>query len=81
MRGGGECGPRAKHRIVPLNLIEKMLINQIIWFQEADIFYDANKRNTILDYLIDVVPLNQKDRILNYGGMNFSITGILKSWI
>ena len=37
--------------------------------------YDESKRNTILDYLIDVVPLKEKDRVLYYSGMNFSITG------
>ncbi len=37
--------------------------------------YDEKKRNTILDYLVDVKKLAQSDRILNYAGANYSVTG------
>ncbi len=43
--------------------------------QEATVSYDEKKRNTILDYLVDVKKLAQSDRILNYAGANYSVTG------
>ena len=43
--------------------------------------YNENARNTILDYLIDVVPLASNDRILDYGGMNYSITGKYSNYL
>jgi hypothetical protein len=45
--------------------------------QEATVSYDEKKRNTILDYLVDVKKLAQSDRILNYAGANYSVTGPL----
>jgi hypothetical protein len=39
--------------------------------------YDEKKRNTILDYMVDVKKLAQSDRILNYAGANYSVTGQL----
>ncbi|XP_023323455.1 glutamate-gated chloride channel subunit beta [Eurytemora carolleeae] len=44
-------------------------------FEEALVQYNEKKRNTILDYLIEVLPLEQSDRILDYSGMNYSVTG------
>ena len=44
-------------------------------WQEATVSYDEKKRNTILDYLVDVKKLAQSDRILNYAGANYSVTG------
>ena len=39
--------------------------------------FDANKRNTILDYSVEVRGLNEKDRILPFGDLgDFSLTGV-----
>ena len=46
-------------------------------FDETKISYDERKRNTILDYTLEIGQLSEKDRILIYGAMgNYSITGI-----
>ena len=46
-------------------------------FAETIINFDNSKRNTILDYSLDLDHLSKKDQILEYGELgNFSITGV-----
>ena len=46
-------------------------------FAEAKVQYKEETRNTILDYIVQIQNLNERDRILPYGDLgNFSITGI-----
>ena len=44
-------------------------------FGETDLTYDDSARNTILDYIVGVKVLDQEDRIVQYAGTNYSVTG------
>ena len=61
-----------KFRIGSTNLDMSRMI-----FNVTQPTYDETKKNTILDYQVDLRELGKKDRILQYGELgNYSITGI-----
>ena len=37
--------------------------------------YDESAHNTILDYVVKVKTLDENDRIVQYAGTNYSVTG------
>ena len=37
--------------------------------------FDESSKNTILDYSVKVNKLNEEDRIIQYQGQNYSVTG------
>ena len=37
--------------------------------------FDESSKNTILDYSVKVTKLNEEDRIIQYQGQNYSVTG------
>jgi len=45
-------------------------------FGETAFTYDENNRNTVLDYEVNVKKLRDQDRIYNYQGSNYSVTGL-----
>jgi hypothetical protein len=45
-------------------------------FAETQHTFDPTSRNTILDYAVDIAKLDESDRVLEYQGLNYSITGI-----
>jgi len=50
-------------------------INQMT-FGETAFTYDENNRNTVLDYDVSLKKLREQDRIYNYRGSNYSVTGL-----
>ena len=45
-------------------------------FGAATFSYDSSTRNTILDYQVSLTALAEEDRIINYSGANYSVTGL-----
>ena len=43
--------------------------------------YDESAHNTILDYVVKVKTLDENDRIVQYAGTNYSVTGKKKNTI
>ena len=37
--------------------------------------FDESSKNTILDYAVKVTKLSEEDRIIQYQGQNYSVTG------
>ena len=44
-------------------------------FGETVATFDENNKNTILDYAVNVMKLDEDDRIILYQGQNYSVTG------
>ena len=44
-------------------------------FGETSLTYDESAHNTILDYVVKVKTLDEYDRIVQYAGTNYSVTG------
>ena len=44
-------------------------------FGETTATFDETSKNTILDYAVRVLPLEEEDKILLYQGANYSVTG------
>ena len=44
-------------------------------FGETTASYDTANKNTILDYMVEVLQLREEDRIVLYAGQNYSVTG------
>ena len=44
-------------------------------FGETSLTYDESAHNTILDYVVKVKTLDESDRIVQYAGTNYSVTG------
>jgi len=45
-------------------------------FGETVATFDENNKNTILDYAVNVMKLDEDDRIILYQGQNYSVTGL-----
>ena len=45
-------------------------------FGDTTFNYDSSSRNTILDYKVSVTSMSEEDRIINYSGANYSVTGL-----
>ena len=44
-------------------------------FGETVATFDESSKNTILDYAVNVMKLDEDDRIILYQGQNYSVTG------
>ena len=44
-------------------------------FGETTATFDETSKNTILDYSVKVLPLEESDKIYLYQGSNYSVTG------
>jgi hypothetical protein len=50
--------------------------DSILKFSHRTISYDESVRNTILDYSVEIVPLDEKDKTFKWEGVgNFSLSG------
>ena len=44
-------------------------------FGETTVGYDDSSRTTVLEYAVEASRLRQEDRIIQYAGQNYSVTG------
>ena len=48
-------------------------------FGDTTLGYDDAARTTVLEYKVEAKKLRQQDRIMQYAGQNYSVTGITET--